>query len=237
MNEDVQNTEVNVQPQEVQQSVQSTVTDSQPVQEKMIPQSQVSKIAAREAREASEKTRNEMQAEFDRRSAATQSQVPQQQSIGGMQQQSPDDIRRLIQEEAYKMSNLAMAQRIEQEFKSKVDAAKDKYPDAAEKIDKLKLDNHPQLVLWAHGMDNTGEIVKDIAENPTKLANILMLANSGFPDLAHQEMHKLSASIKANEVAQQQKQVNEPLDQLSPSTISTGDGSLTVADFRKMFRG
>jgi hypothetical protein len=58
--------------------------------EKMIPQSQVNKIAAREAHQAAERARRETVAEFQRQQPQADTQNAQQQSIGGMQQHDPD---------------------------------------------------------------------------------------------------------------------------------------------------
>lgn len=215
----------------------ASVTTQAPV-EKMIPQSQVNKIAAREAREAAEKARQQAIAEYEQR-IAQQSQQQQQasnqaQSLGGMQQMSPDQIRQMIQQEAFRMSQANWANKIAQDFDAKIKAAKLEDPDFADKYEALNLAEHPKLVLWLNSMDNTTDIIKDIADYPTKMANIMMLANSGFEQLAQKEIKKLSDSIKANKQAQQQPSVNEPLSQIKPSTIDMGNGSMSVSDLRNL---
>ncbi len=212
---------------------------SAPAAEKMIPQSQVSKIAAREAREAAERATERTRAEMRQHYESQQQQQVQQppQSIGGMQQQSPEQIRQMIQEEAYKMSQQSIAQQIESDWLSAMNAEKDNDPEFAGLYDALNIEAHPDLILWMNGMENKAAIVKDIAKNPAKFSSILMLARSGSPQLAKMELNRLSASIKANEVAQKQAQVDPPLTQISPSNIGSDNGDMSVKDFMLIFKG
>lgn len=230
--------DVGVQDQIEQPVIESVVAPAEsqqtaPAAEKMIPQSQVSKIAAREAREAAEKARAEVRAQYER----SQNQQTGSPNLGGIQQHSQDDIRRMIQEEAYKMSQHAMAQQIEKDWLSTMNAEKDKDPEFAELYDELNIEAHPDLVLWVNGMDNKAAIVKDIAKNPGKFSSILMLARSGSPELAKKELNKLSVSIKANEEAQKQAKVDAPLSQMKPSNIGTDNGEMSVSDYRLLFKG
>jgi hypothetical protein len=213
-------------------------TPAAPV-EKMIPQSQVNKIAAREAHQAAERAKREAYEEFQRQQPQNnQAQVEKPQNIGGMNNaHDPEQIRKLIREEAYRISTQENANRIAQNFESKMDAAKEKYADFDEKYAALNIEQHPELVLWTQGMDNVGDVMYDIASNPTKVAQVLMLARGGFPQLAQQELHKLSASIAANEAAKKVPEVPEPLGQVKPSNIGADSGDMSVSDFRKMFRG
>ena len=224
------------------ESVQPVSTEGQttaPVVEKSFSQSEVSKIAAREARQAAEKaterTRAEMRQHYE--SQQQQQQVQQPQSIGGMQQQSPEQLRQMIQEEAWKMSQHTVAQQIERDWLSSMNEAKDSDPEFAQLYDDLNIEAHPDLILWVNGMDNKAAVVKDIAKNPSKFSNILMLARSGSPQLARRELQKLSASIGANEAAQKQAQVDAPLSQIKPSNIGSDNGDMSVKDFMAIFKG
>ncbi len=209
-----------------------------PVAEKMIPQSEVNRIAARESRQAAEKARNEMKAQYERQAAQAQSQqTSQPQNLGGMQQHSPDQLRQMIQEEAWKMSQHAMAQKIEQDWLSSMNAEKDNDPEFAQLYDALNIEAHPDLVLWANGLDNKVAVVKDIAKNPSKFSSILMLARSGSPELAKMELNKLSSSIKANEAASKQPQIDSPLSQIKPSNIGSDSSNMSVKDYMLIFRG
>lgn len=203
--------------------------------EKMIPQSQVSKIAAREAREAAERAKAQATAEYEHRIAQMQQQSQPQQApnMGGIQQQSPDQIRRMIQEEAWNMSKAAQAEMIEKGWKQARDAEIVADPEFADLYDALNIESHPELIIWMKDMDNKMQVVKDIALNPSKYSQILTLANGGSPELARRELNKLSASIRANEDAKQKNsKVNEPLSQITTSNIGGDDGNMSVSDYR-----
>jgi hypothetical protein len=226
-------TEIQSETESVEAPVE-TASDipAEPVQEKMIPQSQVSKIAAREARQAAEKTRREMQAEYDKQQVQQQTEQPASQ-MGGMPQMSQEQIEQYIFNAAQKMSTQMTANKMAQDFESKIKAEIEADPDFGDLYDTLNIEAHPELIIWMNGMDNSAKVVKDLANNPTKFANILMLAKSGMGSLAQRELTKLSDSIKTNLAAQAQPKVKEPLDHLSPSSVGAGNGEMSVSDFMK----
>ena len=217
-----------------QQPVQAeTVTPEspKPVQEKTFTQSQVQAIAAKEKRLAEEKTEARLRAEYNSRL----SQPSQPQNIGGMPQVSSEEIQRLIRQEAYNMSRDHQAKEIERNWYSAMDAEKLADPEFAELYDAIGIEQQPNLVIAMAGMENKAQVVKDLAKNPSKYANILTLANGGSPKLAQMELSKLSASIKANEDAKKQPKVDAPLSQIKPSNIGGDDGNysnMSTTDFR-----
>lgn len=203
--------------------------------EKMFTQSQTQAIAAKEARKAEEKAEARLRAEYESRMAQSQQQPHQQQNIGGMQQPSPEDIQRLIRQEAFTMSREHQAKQIEQDWLSAMDAEKSADPDFADLYDAIGIEQQPGLILAMVGMENKAKVVKDLAQNPSKYANILMLANGAAPKLAQMELNKLSASIKANEDAKKQPKVDAPLTHLKASNIGGDDGNystMSTSDFR-----
>lgn len=206
-----------------------------PPPEKMIPQSQVSKIAAREARQAAEKARNEVRQEYERLQVQ-QAAAPEQPAsqMGGIPQMSSDQVQQLVMQAAHRISTQTMADQMAKDFESKIKAEIDADPDFGDLYDSLNIGNHPELVIWMNGMDNSAKVVKDLANNPTKFANILMLAKSGMPQLAQKELSKLHDSIKVNQAALAQPKAKEPLDQLSPSSVGVGNGeNMSVSDYQK----
>jgi hypothetical protein len=207
-------------------------TDNQ-ASEKLVPQHVVDKVVGTRVKEAYERAKRDAIAEMQK----TSQPANHTESMGGMTQLSPEQLEQKIQEVAWKMSQQAVANKIAQDFEGKIEAAKKDDPQFDEAYRKLNLERHPELILWTNGLDNTAKVIKDIADNPTKLSQILMLAQSGFPQLAQQELTKLSASIKANEAAQKQPEANEPLSQIKPSNVGVDNGAMTVSDFRKIFRG
>lgn len=201
------------------------------VAEKMVPQSQVNKIVAREKRLEREKAMREVQSQMERQQLA---QTPPA-NLEPLGQMTHADLQRHIQKAAYDMSQRAVVDRIASEFQSKISTAVEADPEFADAFGKLNIENHGELVLWTNSLDNTAEVLKDLAKNPAKLSNVLMLAKSGFNDLAQEELKKLSTSIKMNEAAKKQPKAPEPLNQLKPSMVAGNSGEMSVSDFRKKF--
>jgi hypothetical protein len=220
-----------------QQPVQTqseNVTPAEKPAEKMFTQSQLQAIAAKEARKAEEKAEARLRAEYENRYAQSQQQQ-QAPSLGGIQQTSPEEIQRLIRQEAFNMSREHQARQIESDWLSAMDAEKTSDPEFAELYDAIGIEQQPGLILAMAGMDNKAQVVKDLAKNPSKYANILMLANGAAPKLAQMELNKLSASIKANEDAKKTPKVDAPLSQIRPSNIGGDDGNysnMSTSDFR-----
>jgi hypothetical protein len=226
--------------------------------EKLLRQSEVDKLIGREKKKAYERGKMDglaqlqpAQAEAAQSAPVAQAPVPQQaptyapqqqNSMGGMQQFNPDQIQQMIDERLAKQQqeyqqrlNDDHNNRIANEFVTKLQAGKAKYPDFDKKVEPLlnSIGNIPEIAYLSNAVDNTADVIYELAENPTKIANILSLAQR-TPHLAHAEMIKLSNSIKSNESASQTPSVNEPLSQLKPSTVGGDNGSLSVKDFKKM---
>jgi hypothetical protein len=155
-----------------------------------------------------------------------------QQSLGGIAQQSPEEIEKIVEQKIKERSQQEAANHIAQDFIGKMQTGKDKYSDFEETVASLNLPAHPHVIYWANSLDNTVDVVYDIAKNPEKFASILMLAQTA-PELARRKMLELSSSIKKNAEASKQPHVNEPLSQLRPSTMGTDNGSMTVRDLRR----
>lgn len=218
----------------IEQPVQNQAVTEKPV-EKMFTQSQLQAIAAKEARKAEEKTEARLRAEYESRMSQNAPQPQQQASIGGMPQVNHEEIQRLIRQEAFNMSREHQAKQIENDWVSAMNAEKAADPEFADLYEAIGIEQQPGLILSMVGMDNKAQVVKDLAKNPSKYANILMLANSGSPKLAQIELNKLSASIKANEEAKKQPKVDAPLSQIRPSNIGGDDGNfsnMSTTDFR-----
>lgn len=220
------------------ESAAQVETSSEPVaaqpteSEKLLPQSEVSRIVGREVKQAVERERKRYETQ-QAPPAHTPSQSQATSSLGGMTGLTEDQIQQQILSVAQKMSNQAMADRIGQEFDSKIAAGREKYPDFDDKISILNLEQNPHLILWTNGLENTRDVLHDLAEYPSKFANILMLTHSGNHKAAEAELRKMSASIKLNEDAKEQHRIaNAPLDQVTASHIGTDSGSMTPSDYK-----
>lgn len=214
-------------------SVDATAPVVEKPQEKLLKQSEVNEIVGSAKREAYEKGKRESLAEYQKSQALVQQpNYNANQTIGGMSQLSDEKIRQLINEEAQTMTNMAVAQKIANEFTQKMMAAKDKYPDFEQVVGELNLVDMPQIVNWANSLDNTADVMYELAKYPEKLSSVTVLAYTN-PRKATVLLQKLSDSIKQNESALKQPSASEPLSQIKPSTTGTDNGSRTVSDLRK----
>ena len=205
--------------------------------EKMYTQAQANAIMAKVERKAEERARGEARAEYERQIAQAQAAQAQPQSLGGIQQQSSEQVRQMIHEEAWRMTRESQAKQIESNWESAMDAERMSDPEFGKLYDALQIEKHPELVIWMSGMDNKAAAVKELAQNPGKYATVLMLAKGDAPELAKMELNKLSASIKANEQAKKAPQVDAPLSQIKSSNLGVDNGNMSVTDYRAMFRG
>ena len=215
------------------QSVTPVIENKPEVQEKVLKQSEVDKIVGSVKRDTLDKARREYESKLQQAQVQTQPASYAQSNQLNVGNNLPDDhIRRLINEEAQKQAQYTEANRVAHEFISKLEATKSKYPDFEEKVSQLNLPSIPQIVGIANSMDNTGDIMYEIATNPSKFASVMVLAHTA-PHLAQAELRRLSESIKHNEAAAKQPSAAEPLSQVKPSTTGTDNGSSSVRDLRK----
>lgn len=227
-----------------QQAQESVPEDNSPLARDV-----VSQIVERERKKAYAKGQKDalMQSQQDQapqapqqqQAPAMQQQAPQ--GIGGMQGMDQAAIERMIAEKAPQLlhdhvQNLKNEHTINS-FVSKMQAAEQKHPGLEAKLNELDYSSMAPLVHLANDMENTGDIMKELVDNPMKLGNMLALAQMQ-PGLAKRQMMELSNSIKTNQEAlAQEKQAQDPMSQLKPSSSAGMDnGAMSVTDFRKMFR-
>jgi len=216
-----------------------------PAVDDMLHKSIVSKIVERERLKAFEKGKQEALMELQQQQ--TQQQAPAEQvaaapqQMGGMAQLSAADIERMIAEKAPQMLqehilNIETKQMVNS-FVAKMQAAEAKYPGLEAKLNDLDYNSLAPLIGVANEMDNTGDIMKELIDNPMKMGNLLTLQYTQ-PALARRAMLELSNSIKTNQEAlAQEKQAQDPMSQLKPSNAGIDNSTMSVSDFRKMFRG
>lgn len=239
-----------------QEPIAEQAPQNEPVND-MLPKSTVSKIVERERQKAFEKGKQEALMELQQQQSVQQEQPPQQQQqqmqqpanvgIGGMQQMSQADIERLINERAPQLLQQQLEQKAAEfknqqlinDFVNKMQAAEERYPGLEKELNELEYDKPGmmELIQLANSMENTGDVMKEMIDHPMKMAGIINLIYSQ-PRKALQEMSKLSNSIKTNQEAlKQDAQARDPMSQLKPSqNIGTDDSSMSVSEFRKMFR-
>jgi|SRR6267154_3399361 len=241
----------------------TTPTQSAPVEaERTFKQSEVNDLVGRAKSEAIERYKRDTSvASHNNYQPQQQQYAPQQNPQGNMQQpyqsgndaQSEERIRRMAAEETQRLRNEWIqeshrnaeeqnAQRIASEFFTKLDAGKGKIENFDKVMADLDLRSIPYHVQLASTMDNTAEIMFELASNPTKIGSLQTLIDIDMragrqPKLAMAEMKRLSDSIKANQQASNFRSPNEPLSQLRPSNAGTDNNrALGVADYKRKYR-
>lgn len=207
---------------------------------------QVNDVVYRERARAYEKGKRDKEMEMQSMMSQSQdapanpSQTPQ--SIGGMQQLTPDQIKQLISQEAPKaiqdhVQKLQVHQ-VATSFANKMEAAEAKYPGLRAQLNELDYSTIAPVIKMVNEMDNSADVMKELLDNPMKMGNLTTLVFSQ-PKLAEKAVQSLSNSVKQNEAAKQANgnQAQEPLSPINPSANAGMDnGQRTVSDFRKLFR-
>lgn len=208
---------------------------------------QVSSVVKRERQKAYDKGRKDAMQELQAQQIGQPEASPQAappmggQSLGGMTQMSMDDIDKLIAERAPQILqthvNQLQAKQTAEAFVGKMQAAEQKYPGLNEKLSELDFDTMAPLIQMANQMPNTGDVMKELVDNPMKMGSLMTLLYTQ-PKLAQREMSNLSQSIATNESAKaEEAKARDPMSQLKPSTQTGMDnGQPSIADFKKRFR-
>lgn len=241
--------------EEVENNVETTnpeiqkedVAPDDEMQRPMYNKIQLSDVVRRERQKAFEKGRLEAMQEFQAQQQQQQQEPQQGGSLGGMQQFSQADIERMIQEHATRATQehiqsqlLEMKQQqMVGSFVQKMQVAEQQYPGLEQELNQLNYSD-PRIhafIGMVNDFENTGDIMKEVLDNPYKLSQILSDIQDQ-PYLAQKNLQKLSASIKQNQQAKiEEAQARDPYSQLKPSTSAGMDnGNMSVADFRKMFK-
>ena len=166
------------------------------------------------------------------------------QTFGGMQQapqQSPEDIQRMIAEHVPQYLQQQAAEYQNKQFAdgfvAKMQAAEQQFPGLEQKLNDIDFTSPAtlKLVQMANNMDNTGEIMNELLENPEKMGTLLNLVHEQ-PKLAQNRLASLSNSIKTNRQAIEQEQsAQDPIGQLK-SSVNAGvdEHNLSVKDLKKL---
>ena len=199
----------------------------------MLSQSEVDKIAYGNKMEGLERGRREGLAEANANKPISATVDPQTDKIT----MSKAELEQLVRDTATQQAQQEQAQRVVNQFASKMQLGMQKYSDFEEKVTKLNILNlPPALIDLVTSLDNTADVVYELAKHTSKFSSVLNLCNTSVP-LAYDELTRLSDSIKKNHDAVQQStqgKPNEPLDQAKRSNIGTDNGKkLSVSELRK----
>lgn len=195
--------------------------------EKQVSQSTVNALIGNAKRDSYEKGRKEAL-------ASTPSNPEPTSVVAPVQAVTQDDIVRMVDEAASKKADEAYAQKTVETFIRKVESGKAKYDDYETSVAQLNIPAVPQMVPLLNELDNTDEVLYELAKNTGKYAEVLTLMNSS-PALAKSRLEQLSKSITANQKAvSSTKSVPEPLSKIKPSLTATDNGEMTISELRKL---
>jgi hypothetical protein len=155
-----------------------------------------------------------------------QQQAPQNASFGGMRQLSQSDIEQMIAEKA----PLALQQHVHKlqqdqlvnTFVSKMQLAEQQHPGLETELNQLNYSD-PRMhsfIAMANQLENTGDIMKEVLDNPSKMESLLNMALNQ-PYQAQKALKSLSDSILMNQTAKaEESQARDPMSQIKSSTTS-----------------
>lgn len=146
---------------------------------------------------------------------------------------------RALQERALREQQEKQGQQIAAQLAAKVSSAAEKYPDFNEVVKDVDyVNNFPDILSLSNTVDNSGDVLYDLAKNPSKIATLRQFMRDLPPHLVQKEMLKMSESIKANQAALNFSSSPAPLAPIKPSNTGTDNGKIrSVSDYRKQFAG
>lgn len=216
---------------------------AQPAQvtnERIFKQAELNEIVGRAKHEAVESFKRQQEQHQQ------QPQLPTQQT--SHRSLSEDDVKRLTteelgrQREEWDRQNLERqhadtAQRIVNAYKDKIAAGKDKYQDFEAVTSNVDMRYYPNVVqLLAEHVDNSSDILYDLAKNRSKLGTLESMCSHNPQDAIY-EIKRLSDSIKSNEQSSQMRTSKAPLSQQRPSNTGTDSGGvLSMSDLKRKYR-
>ena len=146
---------------------------------------------------------------------------------GVMQELQAKHQEALEQEEQAKLESIA------KDYHLKMGKGSDAYDDYNEVMGEFKAQEFPSVAMMAAQMDNTPEIMYELAKNPNKLIEIDMLAQKS-PGMARKRLEQLAQSIGKNlEAKASNVNAPAPLSRPKSSSVGVDNGKLTLNDFKK----
>jgi hypothetical protein len=211
-------------------------TQDAPVKpEKLFTQDQFN-VASNDVKKRTEqKVEARLRAEFAEKLASLQQQSNSSAAMSqpveaSKQVYTEDQVWDVIQRRQQEAEQTAKVQYVASEFVNKVQSA-----NAMDKLEKLgisKVSIDSPIVSFLNSVDNIGDVLSDFNENPIKLANLDAIYRIN-PELATQELQKLSQSIKRNKEALEKEKAPVPSDKLRPSSLGLGSGTTSISSIRK----
>lgn len=209
--------------------------------ERLFKQAELNEIVGRAKHDAVESFKQ-------RQLQNAQQPVSQQQQQPNGKTLSEDDVKRLTAaelerqrevwiKETQDQADKSAAERIVAAYKEKISPGKEKYQDFEAVTNNVDMRYYPNVVqLLAEHVDNSHDVLYDLAQHRTKLSQIEQLCGHNPQDAIY-EIKRLAESIKANEVNNNSRTSKAPLSQQRPSNTGTDSGgTLSMRDLKAKYR-
>jgi len=225
-------------------SVETTASDNSQTQvdtapqERLFKQSELNEIVGRVRQEAAETARRQLQSQQAAPVQAQTTKTLSEEDVRKLTSQELERQREAWIKETQERTDAQTAERIVAAYKEKISPGKEKYQDFEAVTGNLDMRYYPNVVqLLADHVDNSHDVLYDLAQHRTKLSQIEQLCGHN-PQDAIFEIKRLSDSIKANESAASSKQPKPPLSQQRPSNTGTDSSgaTLSVRDYKARYK-
>lgn len=213
--------------------------------EKKFTRDQLAKVVAAESAKAADAARRQAEEKYQREleqlnaNAAKNAEAPAGstnvddivQKVSQKLRQEQQDAHAKKQEELAQQHVVQVAQR----YLSKLDEGRRDYEDFDEVIKDFDPAEFPQLTYLLSELDNAGDVLYEIANNPAKIATLDQLAQKS-DRMAKRALMDISKSIDVNRTAEtnaKTRRVSAPLDRMQPSRVSGSNGKMSISELRK----
>lgn len=203
--------------------------------EKVVPQSTVNKVVAKEKKESYEKGYQDAIAKLKQEEPVATQAI----ESDAIEKKVAEALERKEAENARLSEEKAIASQwhaLQANLAPKIASAKSAYTDFDEVIQDSDLTKNPAIFVVADQVDNSGDIIYELAKSPAKTASLTALLQTGSINSAVKYVKELSQSIKTAKAAKS-KTIPAPLDNLTPSqNVAADSGKMELKDYKRKYR-
>lgn len=209
------------------------------VAEKSLTTSQVNDIVKREKARAADRARQEAEAihreELEKLRLEKASAAPGSMDTSAIEERVYNKFMGDLKqhhEENERLAREAELKQVADQYYLKMGKGSQLFENFNEVMGDFEPAQFPNAVMLAAGMENTPEIMYELANNPTKLQQIDSLAQKS-PQLAKKELERLSKSISDNLNAKNNNvDAPAPLSRLKSSSVGADSGKMSLKDYK-----
>ena len=215
----------------------SAPTQAEKTDEKMLAQSRVNELIAKAKRDAHQKgydaALNSMSTTAPTPVSNVQAQAPAQQ-----QQSADPNMEQMIAQQVQHAQQQAVLQaqhnNMVTQLAAKIQDAQARHPDFDEVTSRYDFTQHPELLMAANAHTNAGDILYNLAKNPSKLGQIVSTKHDA--GLTNMQLAELAQGLQQNQDGTSQKLPQEPLSQATSSNVGADNGKISMSDLKRKFR-